>query len=70
MKHRLRPGERDFYAGMLAALAVVALHDQETVFRNIVETADEEALIKVARADGAMRWSGLSKYKYGRKAIR
>jgi len=30
-----------------------------------VETTGEAELVKTARADGAMRWSGLSKYGYG-----
>lgn len=57
----------NFYSGMLAALAVVALFDQETLFRNIVETADEKELVRVARANGDMRWSGLSRYGYGKR---
>lgn len=60
--------DNNFYSGILAALAVVALHDAETIFREIVATANEAELIRVARKDGAMRWSGLSRYRYGRKA--
>ena len=57
----------DFYFGIIAALAVVALYDQETLFREIVGTVDEAELIRFARKRGEMRWSGLSKYHYGRK---
>lgn len=60
----------DFYSGMLAALAVVASYDQETLFREIVGTADEAELVAVARRTDNMRWSGLSRYGYGRKKAR
>ena len=56
----------DFYAGMLAALAVVALHDEATLFREIVETADEAALVEFAQRDGMMDCSGLARYGYGK----
>lgn len=60
--------EADFYHGVIAALAVVALHDQRVVFDEIVGTLDEKELISVARRNGDMRWSGLSKYGYGKRA--
>lgn len=56
-----------FYAGILGALAVVAVHDEETIFREIVGTVDEAELIRIARRDRAMRWSGLARYGYGRE---
>jgi len=56
----------DFYRGIIAALAVVANYDEETLFREIVATTDRAELVKVARKDGAMQWSGLSRYRYGR----
>jgi uncharacterized protein (DUF2384 family) len=56
-----------FYAGVIAALAVVAEHDEETLFDEIIASVDEIALVRAARKAGAMRWSGLSKYGYGRK---
>lgn len=54
-----------FYAGVLSALAVVVIHDEETIFREIVDAIGEEELIRIARRDRAMRWSGLSYYGYG-----
>ena len=53
-----------FHAGLLAALAVVALHDLETLYREIVATADEQALVDFATRDGALDFSGLSRYGY------
>lgn len=55
-----------FYRGITAALTVVAHFDEETIFREIVATVDESFLVRIARRDGTMRWSGLSKYRYGR----
>ena len=56
-----------FYAGILTALAVVAQADERTLFDEIVKLVDADELVKTARRDGCMRWSGLSKYRYGRK---
>lgn len=55
-----------FYAGVLSALVIVANHDERTLFDEIVDATGETELVKRARKDGAMRWSGLSKYGYGR----
>lgn len=57
---------QSFYAGVLSALAIVAAHDERTLFDEIVDATGEIELVKRARRDGAMRWSGLSKYRYGR----
>lgn len=64
---RISKEDQAFYSGILTALAVVALHDQETVFREIVDIVDEKELIWVAKKNAEMRWSGLSQYRYGRK---
>lgn len=53
-----------FYSGMLAALAVVAQHDNETIFREIVELDDAAALVAFARRDGQLECSGLVRYGY------
>lgn len=61
--------ERNFYHGMLAALAVIAHADSETLYREIVNTADEAKLVQAALEDeGTAEWSGLVKYGYVRKA--
>lgn len=57
---------QSFYAGVLSALAVIANHDERTLFDEIVAATGETELVRRARKDGAMRWSGLSKYGYGR----
>ena len=58
---------QSFYAGVLSALAIIAIHDERTLFDEIVSTVGETELVKTARKDGAMRWSGLSQYDYGKK---
>jgi hypothetical protein len=55
-----------FYAGVLSALAIVATHDERVTFDEIVAATGEEELVKTARNDGAMKWSGLSRYGYGK----
>ena len=56
-----------FYAGVLSALAIIAVFDEGVIFDEIVKAIGEADLVKVARRDGTMRWSGLSKYGYGKK---
>jgi len=53
-----------FLRGMLAALAVVAAYDQETLFRAIVNTAGENQLIKACEGREDWEWSGLKRYGY------
>ena len=55
-----------FIAGMLVALAVVAEHDAETIYHEIVELQGKDDLVWVARKHGDMKLSGLSRYGYGR----
>ena len=59
--------EPSFYAGVLSALAIIAVHDEATIFDEIVAATGETELVKTARRDGAMRWSGLSQHGYGRR---
>lgn len=56
-----------FHRGMLAALALVASADQQTLFDEIVESTDAAELVAVARKDGQMAMSGLQRYGYGKK---
>lgn len=54
----------DFYSGVLTALQVIYLHDQETLFREVVETMDARELVAFARRDGAHELCGLVRYGY------
>jgi hypothetical protein len=51
----------DFYHGVIAALAVVELYQQDVLFDEIVASVNAADLLKVARRNGDMRWSGLSR---------
>ncbi len=59
--------EVEFYRGVICCLAVIVVYDQQTLFDEIIRTVDEVELVRVARMDGAMRWSGLTKYGYGKR---
>lgn len=59
---RIDRDARQFYLGVVAALAIMAIHGQDTIYDEIVEEVGAEELIKVARRDGALKWSGLSGY--------
>jgi len=51
-----------WYRGFIAALAPLAPFEEDTIYDEVVNTVDEAELIQQARKDGAMRWSGLSRY--------
>lgn len=57
----------DFYRGILVALEIVTIHDQQVIFDEIVESVQVDELVRIARADGEMRRSGLTKYGYGKR---
>jgi hypothetical protein len=52
--------DRAFLRGIGAALAVVHKRGEDTTFDEIVGTVNSDDLIKIARQDGALRWTGLS----------
>jgi hypothetical protein len=52
----------EFYRGAICALAALAPFGEDTIYDDVVNTFDETELIRIARNDGAMKWSGLSKY--------
>ncbi len=54
----------DFYRGILVALEIVTLHDDQVVFDEIATSVGTENLVRVARKAGEMRRSGLTKYGY------
>ena len=63
---------QDFYHGVLAALAVVADADAETLYHEIVGTVDERELVAAAVADeiATAEWAGLMRYGYCTRAGR
>jgi hypothetical protein len=58
----------DFYRGILVALEIITIHDEQVTFDEIVAAVGVDDLVRVARRDGEMRRSGLTKYGYGRAA--
>ena len=48
--------------GYTAALATLAQFGQDTIYDAVVKEGEPEALLRQARRDGAMRWSGLAGY--------
>ncbi len=48
--------------GYTVALAILAPFGQDTIYDAVVEEGEPKALIRQARRDGAMRWSGLAGY--------
>jgi len=56
----------DFYRGVLVALEIITIHDEQVMFDEIVKSVGVDDLVRVARRDGEMRRSGLHKYSYGR----
>ena len=51
-----------FHAGVIAALQVLALHDLESVWWQVVDTCDEKALRDFARRDDMYELAGFGKY--------
>jgi tetrahydromethanopterin S-methyltransferase subunit A len=64
--HKSKLHTQSFYAGILSALAIIAIHDERTLFDEIVSATGAIELVETARKDGVMRWRGLSKYGYGK----
>ena len=55
--------KKDWLWGYICALAPLNEYGEDSIFDHVVDSSSEaEALIKQARRDGAMRWSGLSGY--------
>lgn len=51
-----------FRRGMIAALAVVAALDEETVYREIVHTQGARSLVEACEGAEDFEWSGLARY--------
>ena len=54
--------EREWLRGYTVALAALSHFGEDTIFDAVVTQGEPDALIRQARRDGAMRWSGLSGY--------
>lgn len=52
----------NFYRGMLAAMAVVKMFDQGTIWAEIVNTASPSGLAQQAIDDDCWEWAGFDKY--------
>lgn len=52
----------EFLRGATAVLAAMAIHEQDSMYDECVRSIGADDLIRQARRDGAMRWSGLDKY--------
>lgn len=54
----------DFYRGVAAALTVIAAADEQTLFDEIVRSCGRDELLRVAKKDGVLRFSGFTRYGY------
>jgi hypothetical protein len=54
----------NFYCGIITALAMLAGHDAETYYVELVEMCDLDELIDVAKRNDEIEFSGLKKYGY------
>lgn len=54
---------REFYSGMLCALAVIHNAGFDSLHDEVVGTADRRQLWRVAQHDGALVWSGMSAWR-------
>ena len=55
---------KDFYSGIISALAVVRLHNADTIHSEIVELCDLEELLEFARTEGEIEFAGLEEYEH------
>lgn len=62
--------DRAFLRGVACALAVVQLHGADTIFDEIVGTVCAKELVRIARADGCLKWSGLAEWRRRQKKNR
>ncbi len=55
--------KKDFYAGIISALAVVKLHNADTIHSEIVALCDVKELLMHAKAEGEIEFAGLGEYE-------
>ena len=64
------PDDKAWLRGFTVALASLHIWDLGTIYDGVVdESGEADALIRQARKDGAMRWSGLSGFVRRRKEV-
>jgi hypothetical protein len=63
-KRKLSKADKAFYGGILTALAILRIHDQQTIFDEVVGTTDVKELVRYAKEENEMEWSGLADYGY------
>jgi hypothetical protein len=66
MRSLRRRLDNEFYGGVISALHTMdQVPATDRAFRAVVETMDTSEIVRVARADGLMKWSGLARRGYG-----
>jgi hypothetical protein len=53
-----------FYSGIIAALEVIASHDNEVIFDEVVNRVDLDELLDFAKRNELLECSGLKQYGY------
>lgn len=51
-----------FHAGIISALAILRLHGAETIWQEVVDLCDTQALLAHAAANDEVEFSGLDKW--------
>ena len=59
----LMKNQKDFYAGIISALAVVKLHNADTIHSEIVALCDVNELLAHAKSEGEIEFAGLDEYE-------
>ncbi len=57
--------EKEFKRGIIVALSAVEVYDADVIHQEIVDMTDEEELVKLAKEDDALEYSGLDRYVEG-----
>ena len=61
-KRQLAADRTGFYTGIVTALAVVELHNADTIYDEIVALCDIRELMAHAKANDELQWSGLVRW--------
>ena len=58
---------RDFYSGIITALNLLALHDQQTIYEELMQMLneyDQQALMRYAKQENEYEWGAFEKYGF------